>query len=249
MTDAPKHHDPVDDLLHRVDRDVVEAVRREIDTKAALKVVLARIAVEDPAGGAKRHEVAQVVSTSAASGAAAQRRTAMADRPSGKELSAHPGMEAIGSAVAIVEDAVLLGFANPVNPTPAELLAWGYEPRVSKHLPPDWDLLVASNDRLSSTLLDLALDPDCPARRFALHCLYILASDAVRTKFRAHPRHRLNRLVERADELGDDLLAMWAFNARLLVTAPELFEYGEWCEGGLVRNPRRLKPPAPKPLE
>jgi hypothetical protein len=24
---------------------------------------------------------------------------------------------------------------------------------------------------------------------------------------------------------------------------PELFDYRDWCEGGLVRQPRRLRPP------
>ena len=54
-------------------------------------------------------------------------------------------------------------------------------------MPPDWDLLV-SGDRLVVTLFELAMDRTCPARRFALHCLYIYAADGIRTKFRAHPR-------------------------------------------------------------
>jgi len=99
------------------------------------------------------------------------------------------------------------GFANPVDPTGAELRAWAYHPDMVRlqAMPPDWDLLVAS-DRLVGTLLDIALDVRCPARRFALHCLYIYAADAIRTKFRAHPKRRLRKLVEQAEEEGDDLM-------------------------------------------
>jgi len=140
------------------------------------------------------------------------------------------------------------GFANPVDPTGAELRAWAYHPDMVRlqAMPPDWDLLVAS-DRLVGTLLDLALDVRCPARRFALHCLYIYAADAIRTKFRAHPKRRLRKLVEQAEEEGDDVMDTWAHNTRVLLAVPDLFDYREWCEGGLVRHPRRLKTPAAIP--
>jgi hypothetical protein len=136
------------------------------------------------------------------------------------------------------------GFANPVDPTRAELRAWAYHPDTVKfqNMPPEWDLLVAG-DPLIGTLLDLALDESCPARRFALHCLYIYAADAIRTKFRAHPKRRLRKLVERAEDDGDEQLQLWAHNTRMLLAVPELFDYRDWCEGGLVRQPRRLRPP------
>ena len=147
-----------------------------------------------------------------------------------------------------VQQVAFRGFANPVDPTPAELRAWAYRPDsvAFQAMPPDWDLLVAS-DRLIGTLLDVALDVNCPARRFALHCLYIYAADAIRTKFRAHPKRRLRRLVEQAEDDGDDLLETWAHNTRVLLALPEMFDYRDWCEGGLVRQPRRMKPPAALP--
>ena len=91
-----------------------------------------------------------------------------------------------------------------------------------------------------SGTLELALDRDCPARRFALHCLYIYAADGIRTNFRAHPKRRLRRMVEQAEQEGDDVISVWAHNTRMLIARPDLFEYREWCEGGLVRHPRRL---------
>ena len=93
---------------------------------------------------------------------------------------------------------------------------------------------------VARTLFDLAQDPTCPARRFALHCLYIYAADSVRTDFRAHPKRRLRKLVEEAEDHGDELLDVWAHNTRVLIARPELFEYHDWCEGGLVRSPRKL---------
>jgi hypothetical protein len=140
-----------------------------------------------------------------------------------------------------VQQAAFRGFENPVDPTPAELRAWAYHPDsvLLQTMPPDWDLLV-SGDRLIGTLFDLAMDPDCPARRFALHCMYIYAADGIRTNFRAHPKRKLRKFVESAEESGDEMLTTWAHNTRMLLARPDLFEYHDWCEGGLVRNPRRL---------
>ncbi|MGC9667062.1 hypothetical protein ACNTMW_10970 [Planosporangium sp. 12N6] len=140
-----------------------------------------------------------------------------------------------------VQPATFRGFANSVDPTPVELRAWAYHPDAAllHTLPPDWDLLVSS-DRLIGTLFELAGDTSCPSRRFALHCLYIYAADGVRTNFRAHPRRRLRKFVESAEHGGDEMLVVWAHNVRMLLTRPELFDYHDWCEGGLVRNPRRI---------
>lgn len=140
-----------------------------------------------------------------------------------------------------VQQAPFDGFANPVDPTPAELRAWAYSPDSVplETMPPDWDLLV-SGDRLIGTLFDLAMDRSCPARRFALHCLYIYAADAIRTRFRAHPKRRLRKLVEQAEEYGDEPVEIWAHNSRVLLARQDLFDYHDWCEGGLVRNPRRI---------
>jgi hypothetical protein len=140
-----------------------------------------------------------------------------------------------------VQQAAFRGFANPVDPTAAELRAWAYQPDSVplQSMPKDWDLLV-SGDRLISALFDLAMDRSCPARRFALHCLYIYAADGIRTQFRAHPRRKLRKLVEQAEEYGDEPMEIWAHNTRVLLARQDLFDYHDWCEGGLVRNPRRL---------
>jgi hypothetical protein len=133
------------------------------------------------------------------------------------------------------------GFANPVDPSPSEMRAWAYRPDSVRleTMPVDWDLLVA-NDRLVATMFELAFDPNCPARRFAIHAMYIYAADAIRTGFRAHPKRRLRKFVEQAEEQGDEWLTTWAHNVRALQVNPELFDYHDWCEGGLVRRPRRL---------
>ena len=140
-----------------------------------------------------------------------------------------------------MQQSTFRGFANPVDPTPAELRAWAYHPDSVplQSMPPDWDLLV-SGDRLIGTLFELAMDRHCPARRFALHCLYIYAADGIRTQFRAHPKRKLRKLVEQAEEYGDEPMEIWAHNSRVLLARPDLFDYHDWCEGGLVRHPRRL---------
>lgn len=140
-----------------------------------------------------------------------------------------------------LQQAAFRGFVKPVDPSPSELRAWAYHPDAItlQSMPADWDLLVA-NDRLVATLFDLASDPHCPARRFALHCLYIYAADAIRTKFRAHPKRRVRKLVKQAEAGQDESLKIWAYNTRVLLARPEMFDYHEWCEGGLVRHQHRL---------
>lgn len=131
------------------------------------------------------------------------------------------------------------GFANPVDPTPAEMRAWAYHPDSVdlQTLPHDWDLLVV-NEQLIPTLFDLGMDTTCPARRFALHCLYIYAANEIRSQ--SNPKRRLRKMLEHAEQDGDALLAIWAHNVRALMGRPQLFEYHDWCEGGLVREPRRI---------
>ncbi len=141
----------------------------------------------------------------------------------------------------MTDQAISHGFVNPVDPTPDELRDWAYHPDAVSlaGLPSDWDLMVA-NDRLIGTVLELAADPRCTARRFAMHCLYIYAADTIRTGFRAHPKRRFKRLLEQADTSGQEPLYTWAHNVRALLRNPDLFDYADWCQGGLVRNPRRL---------
>lgn len=165
-------------------------------------------------------------------------RSAYSSGYGGADLDVIPGW----SGVAIsVYDAGFHGFTNPVDPNPDELRAWAYQPGSVPldTLPPDWDLLISTN-RLIGTIFALAADPQCPAQRFALHCLYIYAAGGIRTNFREQPRRKLHRFLDQADRLQDQPLRTWAHNARALLADPDLFAYQEWYEGGLVRAPRRI---------
>ena len=135
----------------------------------------------------------------------------------------------------------IFSFDNPVDPSADELTTWAYHPESVplEQMPADWDLLVAG-DVLAPTLFDLAMDPSCPARRFALHCLYIYAADGIRPKATAQRKRRLRKYIERAEHLGDPPMTTWAHNCRVLMSRPEVFDHHDWFSGGLVRNPRRL---------
>jgi hypothetical protein len=132
------------------------------------------------------------------------------------------------------------GFVNPVNPQPEELRAWAYDPAAgAPQTAAQWDLLLA-DDELVPTLVELAADPVCPKRTFALHCLYLYAADAVRTGFRAHPKRRVKKLLDQAEDTADAWVTLWVANTYALIKNPDLFDYYEWCQGGLARRPRRL---------
>src|SRR5262249_22913665 len=117
-----------------------------------------------------------------------------------------------------VQPATFRGFANPVDPTTAELRAWAYhpDPTLLQTMPQDWVLLGAGHGLLEP-LSELARARGCPARRFALHCMYIYAADGIRTNFRAHPRRRLRKFVENAEHDGDEMPIVWAHNVRMLL--------------------------------
>lgn len=140
-----------------------------------------------------------------------------------------------------VRESTFPGFANPVDPRPQELHAWAYQPDSIPldSMPPDWDLLIAG-DVLAPTLFELAMDRQCPARRFALHCLYIYAAEGARPNATSQRRRRLKKYIQRAEEVGDEPVAVWAHNCRVLISHPEVYDYEDWIEGGLVRHPRRL---------
>ncbi|MDN3243352.1 hypothetical protein [Glycomyces tritici] len=139
------------------------------------------------------------------------------------------------------------GFARPAVPTPQEIREWALDPYSTAPEGRQWDLTLAT-DELVDTWLDLAADATCPKRSFALHVLYIYAGDAVRTNFRVHSRKRVDRLLEKAVDSRDQYVELWAANTKALIRQPDLFDYHEWCNGGLVRGPRRLRPgPTRKP--
>ena len=139
----------------------------------------------------------------------------------------------------MVDRARFTGFVDPVNPTRDEVVAWAYDPVAGVPVSQDWDLVVA-DDEIAPALLELACDPVCPKRTFALHCLYIYAGDSVRTGFRAHPKRKVLKLLELAAGKGDPWVALWTYNTKALISDPRLFDYGDWCDGGLARRPRRI---------
>jgi hypothetical protein len=106
-----------------------------------------------------------------------------------------------------------------------------------------------------TTLLDLALDRT--ARPAGSRCTACTSTRRTRSgpssgRTQASPAP----LVEKAEDEGDELLVLWAHNTRMLLAVPDLFDYRDWCEGGLVRQPRRLRarprsrvrPPCPPTL-
>lgn len=132
------------------------------------------------------------------------------------------------------------GFIDPWKPTPEEFTAWAYDPSAGVPMDQDWDLMVADDD-IAPALVPIAADPLCPKRTFALHCLYIYIGDAVRTGFRAHPKRRVTRVVDLAVLEDDPWVSLWLHNTKALIAEPKLFDYADWCDGGLARRPRRVK--------
>jgi len=156
----------------------------------------------------------------------------MAQRPGDPERTAcpecadqeqYPGL----SVLAIL--ALMSEFVDEGNPTIAELRLWA----ASALLQPmqDWDLIVSLHEP-SDELLDLVEGSESGAD-FFLSCLYIKAGDAVRA---GHPE-RLERVLDSAKNREHRWLQTWVRRTQALVSSPDSFDYGAWCDGGLAADP------------
>ena len=98
----------------------------------------------------------------------------------------------------------------------------------------DFDLLVASEDR-AALLVELA---SSPAREFALHCLYLIVGDAVRSDFNTSSRAQIEAMLADAEgaSSSDPAIGRWIAESHDLLEHPDHFEYGLWCDGGLARR-------------
>jgi hypothetical protein len=75
----------------------------------------------------------------------------------------------------------------------------------------------------------------CPT--FFLACLYTLGGDAIRTAYKALSSAELRTLLTEAEGTRHPWLTVWCRRVEMLMTAPESFNYADWCGGGLARNP------------
>jgi hypothetical protein len=121
---------------------------------------------------------------------------------------------------------------DPFDPTDAELREWAF----SDELAPvqDFDLMVSDVERIP-LLLELTASP---SRQFFVHCLYLTIGDAVRSHFNPTSRSDVEGALDygSATAAHDPAVKRWIDNSRDLLASPELFDYGEWCEGGLARR-------------
>lgn len=128
-------------------------------------------------------------------------------------------------------------FEDVANPTPEEMTAWAYAPEAQPPVSQDWDI-IATRPAFGSLFLTLAADRQCPHRRFFLGCLYLLAGDAVRTRFQTMPEVSLRALTDEAMSAGEAWVSTWAARTRGMVRTPESFDYEDWCDPrGLASTP------------
>ena len=102
------------------------------------------------------------------------------------------------------------GFADPWNPTAAELVTWAHSDR--PHPVEDWDLVLASPEH-APVVLALAADTSCPRRGFLLDCLETLVREAA-SRGRAE---EVTPLVDAVRRAGTPTLALWVARATLLL--------------------------------
>jgi len=117
---------------------------------------------------------------------------------------------------------------------PDEVREWAYD---SDALEPcqDWDLALCwvQHER---AYLELASAEACPKRRYFLGVLSLMVGDAVRSGFRNRPRPIIEGLIDRGNEYRHGDIKRWQARCRELLKHTELFDYDEWCGGGLARE-------------
>lgn len=125
-------------------------------------------------------------------------------------------------------------FADPADPTAAEIRAWA----ACNDLEPmeDWDLVLADL-RHADLLVELVADEDCRSRRYLLTALYALVGTAVRDGFAAVPQPDLEAVLAKGRATGTAWLRTWADRSARLIANPTEFDYALWCAGGLAKRP------------
>ncbi|MBA3742045.1 hypothetical protein [Sporichthya sp.] len=125
-------------------------------------------------------------------------------------------------------------FADPANPSPAELRAWAK----CNDLEPmeDWDLVLADL-RYADVLVEQVANEACPSQRYLLAARYLLAGNAVRSGFTGLARADLEEVVATARATGNAWLEFWVARSEQLMANPAEFDYALWCAGGFAKRP------------
>jgi hypothetical protein len=115
---------------------------------------------------------------------------------------------------------------DPRNPSEAAIRIWAADPDAV--CPENWEVVVfgMGHDEL---LLELAADEKCSKHYFFLRCLYLLVGDFGRGAWNTAYRGRIERLIKRAEKIGESGVALWVARSRQLIAHPEPFDYDEWC--------------------
>lgn len=123
---------------------------------------------------------------------------------------------------------------DPWNPSSSEIREWAFD---ADSLAPceDWDLALswAQDERV---YLSLASDDSCPKRRFFLSVIYLMVGDAVRSKFNVRSRPIIEGFIALGDEYRHPDIQSWQTRSRRLLANPDLFDYADWCGGGLAAS-------------
>lgn len=122
-------------------------------------------------------------------------------------------------------------FEEPMAPRPDELRLWAdsdaFEPLQ------DWDLVIWDANELADLFFELAQDGSCRNHRYFLHLLYGRVGDAVRS---GRVDDSIHQLIARSAAAEDAGRRLFAHRAETLIGSPALFDYDEWCGGGLSRS-------------
>ena len=123
---------------------------------------------------------------------------------------------------------------DPWNPSYDEIREWAYTPGAMQPCQ-DWDLAIewTAHERV---LFELASDEACPARRFMLKVLYLIVGDAVRSNFHSENRPFIEGFIRRGTEYPHPDITRWQARSHELLRRPELFDYDQWCAGGLAQE-------------
>jgi hypothetical protein len=82
----------------------------------------------------------------------------------------------------------------------------------------------------------LAAADDCPKQDYFLQLLYLMVGDAVRTGYNTWPRENLEKIIRASSEIAsrNHKLYLWVKRSEELISHPEMFDYNDWCAGGLA---------------
>ncbi len=115
------------------------------------------------------------------------------------------------------------------NPTINEIIEWAYSDEDWPNV--DWPLFISWKDDLK-LYIELILDEKSQKKDFFTFMLYYQVGKVYKKK---NGEYKIRQYLEYAANIDNNNIVKWVKDVNKLLKNPHLFNYYDWCDGGLTK--------------